>query len=100
MAVVAVKQQHRWCILSSTRLDRRDERACVCCDRCGYFPCRLQWFYNVTTQQLYFFYNGTGSPPTSNQYVVTSDLKVLFNISSVMANPVENVTFHGLTYVV
>ena len=55
-----------------------------------------QWFYNVTTQHLYLYYNGTGSPPASNQYTVTSDLKVLFNISGVQAQPVENVTLQGL----
>jgi hypothetical protein len=56
-------------------------------------PRPLQWFYNSTTQQLYLWYNGTGSPPDKNQYVVTSELKVLLNISGTQAKPVTGVSF-------
>ncbi len=60
----------------------------------------FQWFYNSTTQLLYLYYNGTGSPPEKNQYVVTSNVKVLFNITGTQAEPVTGVSLLGLGYVV
>jgi hypothetical protein len=57
-----------------------------------------QWYYNTTTQLLYFWYNGTGAPFDKNQYVVTSDVKVLFNVSGTLDAPVENVSFVNLGY--
>ena len=55
-----------------------------------------EFFYNTTTQQLYYNYNGTGTP--GNDDVIMTHLKVLFNVTSSRWNPIRNITFRGLTF--
>lgn len=38
-----------------------------------------EFFFDANTQKLYFFYNGTGAPPSDMQWVVPMT-KILFNV--------------------
>lgn len=55
-----------------------------------------EFFYDVNTKQLYFFYNGTGAIPATTEFVVPTT-RVLFNLTSPQTNPIRGVTFQGLT---
>lgn len=87
-----------WCCACSSDVCQVGLVSCLTVCRAPY-PV-FQWFYNSTTQLLYLYYNGTGSPPEKNQYVVTSNVKVLFNITGTQAEPVTGVSLLGLGYVV
>ena len=54
-----------------------------------------EFFFNTTTRQLYFNYNGTGAPPSD---AVLTNLKVLFNMTSSRWSPIRNITLRGLTF--
>ena len=54
-----------------------------------------EFFFNTSTQQLYFNYNGTGVPSSA---AVMTNLKVLFNMTSSRWDPIRNVTLRGLTF--
>ena len=54
-----------------------------------------EWFYNESSQKLYYFFNGT-SPPTGAEKFVATKTKVLFNISATQAAPVRDITLRGL----
>lgn len=59
----------------------------------------LEFFYNKTTQQLYYFHNATvgTAPPASAQFVATN-LEVLVNLTGSQGAPVKGVTFRGITF--
>ncbi len=54
-----------------------------------------EYFFNPATQQLFFNYNGTGTPPDQ---VVVTNLKTLFNITSSRWDPIKNITIRGLQF--
>ena len=53
-----------------------------------------EYFYNETTQQLYFYPNGTTLPSVG----VATNLHRLFNIRGTMDDPVYNISFVNLTF--
>lgn len=54
-----------------------------------------EWFYNESSKQLYYFFNGT-APPTGNEKFVATKTKVLWNISGSQSAPVRDITIRGL----
>ena len=58
-----------------------------------------EWFYNVDSKVLYFFYNATSGtePPTDTLYVATQ-LKTLLTIKGTMSNPVMDITIRGVNF--
>lgn len=57
-----------------------------------------EFFYNESTKRLYFYYNGTGSPPSDADSCVVPTLRTLFNVTAESRwNPVTNVTLRGIT---
>ena len=55
-----------------------------------------EWFWDQDQQKLYFYYNGTGAPPTDALYEVPQ-LRTLFNMTSSRWQPIYDVTIKGLT---
>lgn len=55
-----------------------------------------EFFYDPKAQNLYYYNNGTGAPPSTG-FVVTN-LKVLIAASGTMAKPVKGIQFKGLTF--
>ena len=56
-----------------------------------------EWFYNETTQTLYFWHNATaGVPPPADGSLVVPQTKWLFNVTGTMAAPVTDVSIVGL----
>jgi hypothetical protein len=56
-----------------------------------------EFFYDATSQLLYYYYNGTGVPPTDSVFVATN-LKVLFNVTGTQQSPVTGLTFYNITF--
>jgi hypothetical protein len=56
-----------------------------------------EFFYDVNSKQLYFFYNGTGAPGADMEFVVPTT-RILFNLTASQYNPIRNVKFQGLTF--
>lgn len=58
-----------------------------------------EYFFNTTSQQLYFFYNATaGTPPPSSLQFVAPTLPVLFNITGTASKPASGISFQGLKF--
>lgn len=58
-----------------------------------------EFFFDATTQQLYFFHNASvGIPPPESWMFEVPMLTCLINISGTPASPVSDVTFSGLTF--
>lgn len=57
-----------------------------------------EYYYDSTTKLLYYFYNGTGAPPSSHR-LVASNLKTLFDVRGTMSEPVKDISFRGLHFV-
>jgi len=56
-----------------------------------------EWFYNETTQTLYFWHNATaGVPPPADGSLVVPQTKWFFNITGTMSAPVTDVSIIGL----
>lgn len=55
-----------------------------------------EFFYDVDNSKLYFFYNGTGYPPSDLEFVA-SNLKTLISIEGSQLNPAKNITIQGIT---
>jgi len=55
-----------------------------------------EFFYDREQQTLYFYYNGTGTPPVDATYEVPN-VRTLFNLSASQWDPIRGVTFRGLT---
>ena len=56
-----------------------------------------EWFYNETTQTLYFWNNATaGVPPPSDGSLVVPQTKWLFNITGTMAAPARDISIIGI----
>lgn len=56
-----------------------------------------EYWFDPSSNKLFLFYNGTGSPPPDYTLVV-SQLEVLFNISGTPQAPVEDVGFYGIAF--
>ena len=57
-----------------------------------------EYFYNASSETLYFFYNATpGTPPPSSGLVATS-VKGFFNVTGTQEDPVVGVTLSGLGF--
>lgn len=56
-----------------------------------------EFFYDKSTQNLFFYYNGTGAPPVDATFVVPQ-LRTLVNLTGTQWNPVRGVTHSGITY--
>ncbi len=69
------------------------DQPCVCLQEWDYPG---EYFYDPSTETLYFNYNGTGTPPSDN--VVATNLKVMFNITSSRWDPITNLTLQGLQF--
>lgn len=54
-----------------------------------------EWFYNETTQKLYYWFNSTG-PPTGEEELVATKTKVLFNVTGSQKAPIRDFTIRGL----
>ena len=56
-----------------------------------------EWFYNETSQTLFYFHNATvGTPPPTDGFEVTQ-VKALFNITGAsQAAPVRDITLAGI----
>lgn len=50
-----------------------------------------EWFYNETTQKLYYFFNSTG-----NEEFVATRTKVLFNVTGSQEAPIRDFTVRSL----
>jgi len=57
-----------------------------------------EYFYDEDTQLLYYFYNGTGSPPSSLQFEA-SHLKTLIKAVGTQSLPIENLSIQGINFV-
>ena len=55
-----------------------------------------EYFFDSSTEQLYYFYNGTGAPPADLAFEVPT-LQTLAAIRGTMVEPIRNVSFHGVT---
>eukprot|EP01083_Nonionella_stella_P316553 1148432_1 len=56
-----------------------------------------EYFYNQSTNTLYFFYNSSDkTPPPKDVELVATNARVLFNISGSMTSAVKNVTIQGV----
>ena len=55
-----------------------------------------EFFYDVDEEILYLNYNGTGAPPADS--IVSTNLKVLFNITSSRWEPIQNLQLKGLQF--
>ena len=58
-----------------------------------------EYFFNRTTRQLYFWYNGTGAPPADATFVAPKT-QVLLNATGTQWIPVTNIKLENLVYVV
>jgi hypothetical protein len=56
-----------------------------------------EYFYDTNSKQLYYFYNGTTSPPPTDIYVATN-LKTLFQVTGTEGSRVQNLTFSGIQF--
>jgi len=56
-----------------------------------------EFFYDKSSSQLYFYYNGTGAPPASTTFVVPQK-RILLNMTGTQWDPVTNVKTTGITY--
>ena len=56
-----------------------------------------EYFFNRTTKQLYFWYNGTGAVPSDATFVVPKT-QVLINASGTQWKPVTNVKLENIVY--
>ena len=54
-----------------------------------------EYFYNQTTGDLYFYYNGTTSPPNE---IIIPNLQLLINMTSTQWDPIVNVKHSSLTF--
>ena len=65
-----------------------------------------EYYYNDATNELYFYYNNSDNgsnptPPPNDINLVSTNLKVLFNISAGLNNqniPVKNITIQGIIF--
>ena len=58
-----------------------------------------EWFYDIDTKTLYFFYNATsGTEPPSDLRYVVPQLKTLISINGTMSEPVEDITIRGVNF--
>jgi hypothetical protein len=56
-----------------------------------------EFFYDKTDSKLYFYYNGTGAPPTDTTFVVPQK-RVLLNMTGTQWDPVKDVKTSGISY--
>eukprot|EP01116_Phalansterium_solitarium_P023012 TRINITY_DN785_c0_g1_i1.p1 TRINITY_DN785_c0_g1~~TRINITY_DN785_c0_g1_i1.p1 ORF type:complete len:881 (-),score=338.00 TRINITY_DN785_c0_g1_i1:265-2871(-) len=57
-----------------------------------------EWYYDESTQLLYFAFNGTGTPPSDGSVAAVPDLQVLFNISGSQQAQIHDVSFLGIGF--
>jgi hypothetical protein len=57
-----------------------------------------EYYFDTTNQLLYYFYNGTGSPP-SNFQLIASNLKTLIDVRGSQDYPVRNIKIQGIKFV-
>jgi hypothetical protein len=62
-----------------------------------------EFYYDKASKELYLFYNGTGTPPSSVEVPSLAELIVMqgtkqMTIDVAGANPVSNVSFEGITF--
>lgn len=55
-----------------------------------------EWYYNSSSSELYVFYNGTGTPPTTGWSV--SQTATLLIIEGTSTDPLQNIIINGLTF--
>ena len=59
-------------------------------------PFYSQFFYDKATQNLYYFHNASGAPPSDLVFIATH-LKTLFQIEGSARNYTKGITLRGLT---
>lgn len=58
-----------------------------------------EWFFDVSTKTLYFFYNASsGTPPPADTAFVVPMLKVLLSVKGSSDHPAKGVTIKGVTF--
>lgn len=56
-----------------------------------------EYYYDPTSELLYYFYNGTGAP--NDIQLFASNLKVLIDVSGTQSEPVRDLTIQGINFV-
>jgi hypothetical protein len=62
-----------------------------------FVPGPNEYYFSPEAQQLYLYYNGTGSPPPDSELVATQ-LQTYISIEGTLAAPVQNITIQGIAF--